>query len=86
MCHEQRALGGVSFDTEAAVSTLSPWLTVRSHRPALIPTEGKNEVLCEEYLCETPEGKHALVYLNAETGREEQILLLLESESGTLTV
>ncbi len=86
MCHQPRALGSARFDTQAAAETLSPWLTVRSHRPALIPTEGKNEVLCEEYLCETPEGKHALVYLNAETGREEQILLLLESESGTLTV
>ena len=86
MCHQRRALGGMAFDTEKAVSGLSPWLTVKSHRPAVIPTEGKNEVLCEEYLCETAEGKHALVYLNAKTGQEEQILLLLESESGTLTV
>ncbi len=83
-CHQDRALGAASFDTGAVA--LSPYLKVKSHRPALIPTAGKNEVLCEEYLCETPEGKHALVYLNAETGREEKILLLLESDSGTLTI
>ena len=83
-CHTVRTLGNVAFDTENVA--LSPYLAVSSHRPALIPTAGKNEVLCEEYLCKTPEGRHVLVYLNAETGREEQILLLLESDSGTLTI
>ncbi len=86
MCHGVRSLGPAAFDTDAAVSALSPYLTVLSHRPAVIPTEGKNETVCEEYTCQTREGKHVLVYLNALTGREEQILLLLESESGTLTV
>ncbi len=86
MCHGPRELKAIGFDTEKAASALSPTLTLRSHRPALIPTEGKNEVLCEEYTCETEDGRHVLVYLNGETGQEEQILLLLESESGTLTV
>ena len=86
MCHAQRDLGDIAFDTEEKIAALSPYLTCLSHRPALIPTEGKNEVLCEEYTCKTPDGRHALVYLNAQTGREQQILLLLESESGTLTV
>lgn len=84
MNHTKRDLPGVSFDRDAV--SLSPALTVESHRPALIPTPGKSEVLCEEYLCKTPEGKHALVYLNAQTGAEERILLLLETDAGTLTV
>ncbi len=86
MCHGTRELGTLAFDPEEKISALSSFLTCVSHRTALIPTEGKNEVLCEEYTCETRDGRHALVYLNGETGREEQILLLLESESGTLTV
>lgn len=86
MCHGKREPGTLRFDPEEKISALSPLLTCKSHRTALIPTEGKNEVLCEEYTCETKDGRHALVYLNAETGQEEQILLLLESESGTLTV
>lgn len=83
-CHYTRDLTAASFDLDTAA--LSPYLTVKSHRPALIPTAGKNEVLCEEYLCQTPDSRHALVYLNASTGLEEKILLLLESPSGTLTI
>ena len=83
-CHQDRTLTAASFDLDTAA--LSPYLTVKSHRPALIPTAGKNEVLCEEYLCQTPDARHALVYLNSQTGLEEKILLLLESPSGTLTI
>ena len=86
MNHTRREPARAAFDTDAAVSRLSPTLTVESHRPAVIPTAGKNEVLCEEYLCRTEEGGHVLVYLNAGTGDEEKILLLLESDSGTLTL
>ncbi len=86
MCHRERELSPSTRDWEQAKKGLSPFLTPVSHRPALIPTQGQNEVLCEEYLCQTPEGTHALVYLNADTGEEEKILLLLESESGTLSI
>ena len=52
----------------------------------MIPTGGEHEVLCHEFKCETETGSHMLVYLNAATGQEENILLLLEDESGTLTL
>ena len=32
------------------------------------------------------EGQHILVYVNAQTGQEEKILILLEDESGTLVI
>ena len=31
-------------------------------------------------------GRNVLVYINAQTAEEEQILILVESKSGTLTV
>ena len=34
----------------------------------------------------SPDGRQMLVYINADTGKEEQILLLEISENGTLTV
>lgn len=86
MNHSRRELGAPLPDPEGAAGRLSPALTVKSHRPALIPTAGKNEVLCEEYTCQVGDGRHVMVYVNAETGMEEQILLLLESDSGTLAV
>lgn len=86
MNHTRRDIPDAAIDTNEAANNLSPTLTVQSHRPAIIPTPGKNEVMCEEYLCKTSEGRRVLVYLNAKTGAEEKILLLLESDSGTLTV
>ena len=52
----------------------------------MIPTGGKDEVLCHEFKCIDSEERHCLVYINAETGAEEKILILLEDESGTLTI
>ena len=61
-------------------------LEVRSHQLAVIPTAGQYEVLCHEFKCRRPDGGHAIVYVNAQTGQEEQILLLLEDETGTLVL
>ena len=59
-----------------------------SERLALIPTSGQNEVLTYEFQTRAGEGDDAqkiLVYVNASTGAEEQILLLLETPEGTMT-
>ena len=43
------------------------------------------EVLCYEFKG-TYMNKNFIVYINAENGREEEILLLIESENGILTI
>ena len=48
----------------------------------MIPTDGGNEVFCYEFLLEGE--NDALVYIYAKTGREENILILLQDENGTL--
>ena len=65
---------------------MDPSLTILSSGLAVIPTEGKYELLCHEFICQTADGMHAIVYINAQTGVEENILLLLEDENGTLTM
>ena len=69
-----------------AKEAVSPRLHIISDRIAVIPTDGGNEVLCYEYTCRAGSGRKVLVYINAYTAEEEQVLLLEESESGTLTV
>lgn len=64
---------------------VSQELSVEGSRLTVIPTEGKYEKLCWEFRCRRADGRHVLVYIGADSGREEQILLLLEDESGTLT-
>ena len=70
---------------DAALAQVSPGLTVLSDGLAVIPTEGKGERYCREFLCGTEAGGKCLVYLDALTGEEAKILLLLEDEDGTLT-
>ena len=65
---------------------VSPKLKVISRGLAVIPGEAQEERLCYEFKCEDENGGHVLVYFNALTGREEQILILFESEDGTPTV
>ena len=51
---------------------------------SLIPTDAGGEVRCYEFLCETEDEQEILIYINAVTGEEERILILLKSDGGTL--
>lgn len=86
MNHTERTIPAVKVDENEAVKKVSPLLTVLSHDMAIIPTSGMNEVFCHEFKCENGDGSRYIVYINAETGTEEKILILLESENGTLTI
>ena len=77
-----------AITAEQALQSVNPSLTVLSERLALIPTSGQNEVLTYEFQAragEDADAQKVLVYINASTGAEEQILLLLETPEGTLT-
>ncbi|NCB62439.1 MAG: hypothetical protein EOM52_02320 [Clostridia bacterium] len=69
-----------------AQKVVAPGLTVLSHQLALIPTSGEYEVLTHEFKCRTEDSKHVIIYVNALTGQEEKILILLEDENGTLVI
>lgn len=84
MNHTKRSLASPTLSTEAARTKVSPHLQVLAHQMTLIPTDGQYEVLCHEFKCRTEQDTHVLVYINAATGNEEQILLLLEDAHGTL--
>lgn len=86
MSHTQRDIPKDAISTEDAEKSVSGKLKILSHEMAMIPTSGKNEVYCHEFKCENENGKHYIVYVNAETGIEENILILLEDENGNLTL
>ena len=48
--------------------------------------DGKLETLCHEFKCAAPDGRHYIIYVNALTGAQHKILILLEDESGALTL
>jgi germination protein YpeB len=86
MRHHERTIPEPKITEAAARGKISGDVKVLSHSLAIIPTPGQGEVFCHEFKCENSEGQHCIDYINAETGVEEKILLLLEDENGTLAV
>ncbi len=83
--HTERKAFSPAVSQEEAQSRLSPQLTVNSAKQCLIPKENGTEVQCWEFLCTSADtGEDALLYLNAQTGAEEDIMLLLYSDNGTM--
>ena len=86
MNHTERAVPAAKITEAQAKSKVSPYLKVLSHEMAVIPTAGKNEVVCHEFKCENDSGNHYIIYVNAMTGNEEKILILQETPEGTLAI
>ncbi len=82
--HTERAFESAAIAPEEAAKAVSPRLHIRETALALIPTKGGNEKRCYEFVCETDDDREILVYINAVTGEEEDILVLLKSDGGTL--
>lgn len=85
MCHKPRDLPTDLIGEEAATNKLGNRLLVDTVSKAVIPLDSGREVLCYE-LKGTLGKNNFLVYINAQTGEEEKILLLLEGENGILTI
>lgn len=85
MSHKIRELTAPSIGEDAAKEKVSSRLSVDTVSKAVIPLESGREVLCYE-LKGTLGKNNFLIYVNAQTGEEEKILMLLESENGILTI
>jgi germination protein YpeB len=85
-CHTDRALDTPQVTRQEAQESLSSDLEVEGYNLALIPTAGGQERLCHEFIGQSQSGQRYIVYVNALTGDQEKILILLEDEQGTLTI
>ena len=82
--HEKRNISDIKITIEQAKKNLNSKLNILSENLAIIPTEWKTEVLCWEFKGKV-EDNEFLVYINAQTGKEEDILLIVNTQDGTLT-
>lgn len=82
--HAIRDLKKVKITREQAKKDLNKDLEIISEGMAIIPTEWKTEILCYEFKGRVDE-KEFLVYINAENGREEDVLVITNTPNGTLT-
>ena len=83
--HIQRDTSKVKISKEEAKKTLNKDLQISSEGLAIIPTEYKTEILCYEFKGKV-ETQEFLVYINAENGREEDILVITNTPNGTLAM
>jgi len=81
--HTDRAFETPKHTAKQAKRLLSDKLTLQGTAIALIPV-ASGEVRCYEFSCKAADGKEVLVYINVNTLAEEEVLILLRSDGGTL--
>lgn len=82
--HYERTIQENIISKEQAKEVLNKDLQIESENLAIIPTEWQTEVLCWEFKGKVDDTEF-LVYINAETGKEEDILVIINTPDGTLT-
>ena len=83
--HMVRNINDIKITEERARENLNDDLEIISSGLAVIPTEWKTEILCYEFKGKV-EDKEFLVYINAENGREEDILIITNTPNGILAM
>lgn len=83
--HTKRDISKVKITKEDAKKLLNKDLDIKSEGLAIIPTEFKTEILCYEFKGKV-DNREFLVYINAENGREEDVLIIIDTPNGTLTM
>ena len=83
--HEERNIDNIAISSDQAREGLNKNLEIQNERIAIIPTEFKTEILCWEFKAKVEDSEY-LVYINANTGKEEDVLVLKVLPNGTLTM
>ena len=83
--HTQRTFVTPKISIDEAREKINKNLEIVSEGMAMIPTEYQTEILCWEFKG-IVEDRQFLVYINVETGKEEDVLVILETPNGTLTM
>lgn len=83
--HTERTDITPKISLEEAKANLNKNLNIQSEGLSIIPTEWKTEILCYEFKGKIDETEF-LVYVNAQNGREENILVIRETPGGILTM
>lgn len=83
--HHTRSNLVADITESEAASVLNKTIEQKSTRLAIIPNEINEEILTYEFYGKV-ENREFLIYVNANTKEEEQILLILNTKGGTLTM
>ncbi len=85
MNHRARDIPEPKITPEEAAKMVSRGAPIESTSYAVIPLDGGGEAFCYQ-LRGSLDGKNFLIYINTQTGAEEDVMILLESDTGVLAV
>lgn len=83
--HRERTIQKPKITQAEARRNINTRLEVNSSGLAIIPTKWKTEILTYEFKGRV-DGRDFIVYVNADNGKEEQILLIVDTPNGILTM
>jgi germination protein YpeB len=83
--HTARDIKPAVISKDDAQNVLNPNIDIISSQETYIPTEYATEIHAYEFHGKI-NGRDFLIYINADNGEEEQILILIEDDNGSLTV
>ena len=82
----EEAVQSLHSEAEAREKLSTSFSIEEEGKLCIIPSLGKNEILCYEFKATGANEKKYLCYVNANSGVEENIFILIEDENGVLTV
>ncbi len=84
--HRQREIPAPAISEEAAEAKVPEDVELIGTKLTIIPSAGENELFCYEFECQDANEQKFIVYVNALTGEQEKIFILLQDENGALTL
>ena len=86
MSHHDRTIEKPKVSEEEARAAVNPELKISSTRLAIIPRENTQEALCYEFKGVANNNEPYIVYVDAATGEEINILKIITNDEGTTTI
>ena len=83
--HTERDIPEPAISMEEAVKKLNVNMKIYSSGLAYIPTDYGKEIFCYEFKGKLDD-RDFIVYINAQTGEEEDILMIVNTPNGVLTM
>lgn len=83
--HTKRTTPTNVISMQEARKKVNPKLKILSQGRAIIPTEFKSEIYCYEFKGKLND-QDFLIYINAKTGKEQEVLLIVDTPEGVLTM
>lgn len=85
LSHRERGSLECKVSRDEAAKKLSGVLEIIDEGIAVIPLDSGKEALCYEFHCKDNSGQEVLVYIDADTAKQRDVLILLYSDGGILT-